>query len=736
MAGLWSDVRFALRSLRRSPAFAAMAIAILAVGIGANTAIYSLIDAILLRPLPAVAEPGRLVDLTGDSVALPVYETLRDEARTTAALAAQSDRSMSLLHGGVARMASGLVVSDNYFDVLRVRPALGRFFRAGENDSAEAVAVLGHGLWKGRFGGDPSVVGRPVVLNGVAVTVIGVAPPGFRGETFGVFPDLWVSLGTWPRLRTGPLATLDMKSRNWGWLSVFGRLEPGATAAGARAALTSVLQRDAAAHGERFEPARWNVVRSIRSAAGASDGDAPARAFTLLGAAVLGALLIACANLANLLLARAAGREREIALRQALGATPIRIARQVLAESLVLSAAGAAAGLLVASWTLSALTRIPLMDGLTLSLFEPRLGPRALAFAGALAAFVGVAFGVLPALAAARGPAAGVLAANAATISPRSRLKGALVAAQVALCLALLVTSGLLARSLMRAWSVDLGLQTRGVVLARVQLGLARYDEPRAIAFVTELAERLESRRGIAAASWTGVLPLSGGREEESFEVEGVAYPGRRPVADLAPVGPRYFRTLGIPVAEGREFDRDDRSGSPSVAIVNRAMVAGHFGGASPLGRRISVRNGTATIVGVVGDTKSASLTDAPVPQIWIPILQDPSSALRGLTLVVRSAPGTTAAAATGAVTGEIRALDGDLPLAGVEPYDEVVAARLFPQRLGAQLLGIFGALSLLLAAFGIYAVVSWSTRRRWSSGSYATSPRHWRQGLASDPTS
>ncbi|HEX4438670.1 MAG TPA: ADOP family duplicated permease [Thermoanaerobaculia bacterium] len=713
MRGALADLLFAARSLRRSPRFVATAIAILALGIGANTAIFSLVDAILLRPLPAVGDASRLVNLVGENVSLPQYWALRDGAARTLALAAQSERLISLQGpNGDARMATGMVVSENYFDVLRVRPALGRFFLRGENEASESVAVLSHAAWTERFGADPGVLGRRISVNGAPVTVVGVTPPGFRGESFGVFPGLWVPLGTWPRLATGPLASLDVHSRNWGWLSVFGRLSDGAPAAPARAALITVLERDAASHGERFEPGRWSVLPALRFAAGAREGDAPGRALGILFAAVLGALLIACANLANLLLARAAGREREIALRLALGATPRRIARQVLAESLLLSAAGAAAGVLVAAWTLGALARVPLMEGLTLSLFEPRVGWHALAFAASLAALVGVAFGVLPALAAARGSAAGALASSSPTLSPRSAARSVLVAAQVALCLALLVASGLLARSLASAWSIDLGLSTANVTLARVQLGLARYDEPRALAFLEEATDRLERRPGIEDVSWTSPLPLAGGNEEESFEAQGVPRgpDGQNPVADFATAGPGCFRTLGIPVLEGREFATDDRAGRPPVAVVNRAMVRRFFGGASPVGRTVSVSRRTATIVGVVGDARSASLTDPAAPQIWVPVLQTPSAALSGLTLAVRAKPEANAATA---IREEIRSLDRSLPLEGVESFDDVVRARLFPQRLGAQLLGVFGALSLVLAAVGIYAVVSWSTRTR-----------------------
>jgi predicted permease len=706
------ETRHAVRSLRRSPGFAFAAILILALGIGANTAIFSLADAVLFRPLPAVGDPAALVSLQGDSVSLPLYETLRDEARETVAVAARSQRSMALTHAGESEMAAGLVVSANYFDVLRTQPHLGRFFGPSEDTSPEAVAVLAHGLWQRRFGADPTIVGRTIIANGAPVTIIGVAPRSFRGEGFGVFPDLWVPLGTWPRLATGPLAKLDVRSRNWGWLTVFGRRASGVTLEGARATLLTILERDAAAHGEEFDGAAWAAVPTVHAPSGGGADLGPSGVFAILGAAVMAALLIACANLANLLLARAAGREREIALRQALGATRTQIARSILVESAVLAFLGAAAGFLAASWTLAAVTRVPLMDGFTLALFEPRLGIRALVFAAGLAAVVAVAFGLLPALRASRAPAASILASSSSTLSRRSALKGALVAAQVALCLALLATSGLFGRSLARALSIDLGLRPDGVTLARVNLGLARYDAPRALVFAAELTKRLEAQPGIRTASWTSSLPISGEQEQETFEAEGyVPASGEQPVADVAAVGAGYFRALGTPVRAGREFDAEDRDGHPAVALVNEAMAARYFPGASPLGRRVTVSGATRTIVGVVADARSASLADAPVPQIWAPILQAAPSALSSMTLVVSSGQRWDAAAAV--IREEIRGLDASLPVTGVEPYAAVVRARLLPQRLGAALLGIFGALSLVLAAVGIYAVVSWSTRRR-----------------------
>ena len=707
-----TELRDAVRSLLRSPGFTLTAILILAVGIGANTAIFSLADAVILRPLPAIQDPARLVDLSGGSVSYPLYTALRDGSAATAKLAATSYRSLSLSNADQARMATGAVVSANYFDLLGVRPAMGRFFQPGENEGGESVAVLSEGLWKREFGADPAILGRSIRVNGVPVTVVGVAPNGFRGAAFAIFPDLWVSIGTWPRLATGHLVNFDIHSRNWGWLNVFGRLAPGATPQQASAALVTILRRDAAAHGEDFDPAPWSVVPTTVTATGANTDLAPPKVFALLAGAVLTALLIACANLANLFLARGAARQREVALRQALGASRGRVARQVLAESVLLSLAGGAAGMLTASWILAFLTRVRLVEDITVGLFRPELGARAFAFAAVLSALVGILFGLLPAWRASRAPAASILAASSGTVVRGAALNRLLVAAQVALCLALLATSGLLGRSLVRAFSIDLGLQTRGVTVAQVNLGLARYDAPRALAFAAELPNRLEGNLSVRAASWTSSLPLSGSREEESIEVEGQVPPrGPRPAVDVAVVGPGYFRTLGIPVVSGREFEAGDRLGSAGVAIVNRAMANRFWPGTSPLGRRFDLAGQTWTVIGLVGDAKSASLTDAPVPQAWAPVLQVPASALSGMTLVVKSDLSPDAAAAL--ILDEVRRLDPAIPVTGIGPYSGVVASRLLPQRAGVTLLGAFGVLSLVLAAVGIYAVVSWSTRRR-----------------------
>ena len=705
------DLRHAFRSLSRSPGFTLCAILILALGIGANTAIFSLVDAVLLQPLPAVGAPEELVDLKGETIPYPVYQSLAEDARGVARLAAWSPRSMTLSAGANPAMIGGLVVSANYFDVLGVRPAAGRFFRTADESSGEAVVVLDNGLWKSRFGADPAILGRTIRLNGVPFTVAGIAPEGFRGTGFGVFPDVWVTIGAWPRLVTGPMARMDMHSRNWGWLRVVGRRESGVSIRQAETSLVTLLRRDASAHGEAFDAPKWSVVPSARVAAGMGQEVSPARVFGILAGAVAAALLIACANLANLLLARAAGRDREIAIRQALGAGRVRLMREMLAESVVLAVAGGAAGLLVASWVLSILTRAPLPGGITLSLFRPELGARTLIFALGLSAATGIAFGLLPALRASRVTISHALKFSAATLVPRTRAKAILVGAQVALCLALLATAGLLTRSLSKALAIDLGLRPEGVTLADINFGLGRFDAARAAAFAEDLPRRLVSRTGVAAAAWTAMVPLSGDRSIETFDAEGYVPPdGKRPVVNAEVVSPGFFRALAIPLAAGRDFGPEDRADAPQVALVNEAFAKRYWPGADPIGRRITMEV-PRTVVGVVRDFRFGGLTEPVEPQAFSPIAQTSGAALAGMTLVVRT--DASPAAAAGLVRDEIRRLDVAIPLSGIRPFDEIVAARLFPQRAGAALLGLFGVLSLLLAAFGIYAVVSWSARRQ-----------------------
>ncbi|HEY1249976.1 MAG TPA: ADOP family duplicated permease [Thermoanaerobaculia bacterium] len=707
------DVRHALRALVRAPRFSAAAVLILGIGIGANCAIFSLIDAVLLRPLTGVGAPDALVSLRGDSLSYPQYRTLRDGARGTVQLAAAQIRTMSLVgnDGGDPEVIGGALASGNYFDVLAARPALGRFFGPSEEDGFHPVAVLSHRLWRSRFGESAAVLGRTVRLNGVPFEVIGVAPRGFRGVEFGDYPDLWVTIGAMPRLATGGLARLDIQSRNWGWLRAFGRLAPGVTRSGAASALVTILQGEAAAHGETFDPSLWSLSLTRAGAAGLGGKESTGGLFVILSAAVAAALLIACANLANLLLARAAAREREVAIRRALGASRARLVGQMLAESLLLALAGGACGLLGASWAISALSGLGLPGGLTLGIFEPEIGGRVAGFAMLVSGLTGVAFGLLPALHASRAPIESVLRSTASTLARRSVARGVFLGAQVALCLALLATAGLFTRSLSRALAIDLGFRPAGMTLAKVRLGLQRYDPPRAAAFLDDLTRRLSAQSGVRAVSWTGILPLSGEESVETFEAEGYApAAGEKPVAQVAVVGAGYFRALQVPLAAGREFEASDRGDAPPVAVVNEAMARRYWPGRSPIGRLLTVDK-PRRVVGVVRDARFASLSAAAEPYAFAPVLQFPTAALDELTLVVRA--DATPAVAAGWIRAAVRELDPSLPVTAVGPYADVIAGLLLPQRAGAALLGVFGALALLLAAFGIYAVVSYSVAQR-----------------------
>ncbi len=714
MSTLFQDLRFALRSLRKSPGFAAAAILILALGIGANTAIFSLLDAVVLHPLPGVSRPEALVDFSGNTVSYPWYREVREgTASSLSGLAAWRVRDMSLSGGAAAERIGGGIVSGNYFDVLGARPALGRLLAPADEQSGEPVVVLGHRLWKQRFGADPAVVGKSVPLNGAPFTVIGVAPEGFRGAAFGQSPDVWVPIGAWPRLATGRFRSLDLGARGWGWLSVTGRLRSDVPVAQAQAAVQVAARQQSAAFPDDSPDQAPVMLRStLRAAAGFGQSGDPVAFLALLVGAVGVTLAIACANLANLLLARATARQREIAVRQAIGATRSRLVRHLLTESLLLGVLGGAAGLLVASWSLGLIGRMPLPDDLSFAVFGPSLDARALGFSLLLSIATGLAFGLLPAIQASAGSVGSALKASSAAGPPRSRARDALVAAQVSLCLLLLVAAGLLGRSLQSALATDLGFPSHGLMVSTVDLGLQRYDAPRAAVFLRELRDRVASSPGVRSASWAGLVPLGGGQWVESFSIEGRPSPeSRRDEAEINVLGAGFFRTMEIPVLEGREFDdRVDREGSPAVALVNEAMARRYWPGRSPVGRRIDIGGAARTVVGTVRDFRTGSLRDRPAPQVYLPMAQDPGAGLQPLNLLVRGRSGASGVAE--AIRSEIRRLDPSLP-SRLGTFDEELGGQLVPQRLGSALLGLFGLLSLVLAAVGIYAVISFGVAAR-----------------------
>ncbi len=716
MASLLQDLRYALRALAKSPGFTAAAILILALGIGANTAIFSLLDAVVLHPLPAVVQPEALVDVSGQTASYPWYRSIRDAAAPSLDLAAWRQREMSLSSGGTPARVRGTVVSGNYFDVLGARPSSGRLFAPADETSGEALVVLSQGLWRSRFASDPAIAGKAIQLNGSPFTVVGVAPTGFRGTAFGVAPDLWVPIGAWPRLATGEFRTLDLERRGWGWLTVIGRRKPGVSMAQAQAALDLAAGREAAAFPtDGSERARVTLQPTLRNAAGFGQSGNPVGFVAMLVGAVGIALAIACANLANLLLARAAARRREIAVRQALGASRGRLVRQLLTESVALGVFGGAAGLLVASWSLGLIAKLPLPGDFSFAVFAPAINARALGFSLLLSVGTGLAFGLLPALQAS-GRAVGVSLKGSGFSGPtRSAASGTLLVVQVSLCLLLLVGAGLLGRSLERALATDVGFRPRGLTLATVNLGLQRYEGPRADAFLRDLRQRIAAAPGVRSASWAGLVPMGGGEWVETFSIAGVpdSPDGKHPEAGVNLVGADFYKAMGIPLAAGREFDdRLDRADSAPVALVSEAMARRYWPDATPVGRHITIGGVERTVVGVSRDFRTGSLRDAPTPQVYMPLAQGgPSAGLETMTLFVRSEDRRADVSAL--IRGEIRRLDAALPVSDVHPYEDELAGQLVPQRLGSALLGLFGLLCLGLAAVGIYAVISYSVAGR-----------------------
>ena len=641
MGALLQDLRYALRALAKSPGFTAAAILILALGIGANTAIFSLMDAVVLHPLPAVVQPAALVDVSGQTASYPWYRSVRAAAAPSLDLAAWRQREMSLSSGGTPIRIRGVVVSGNYFDVLGATPASGRLFSPADETSGEALVVLGQGIWKSRFGSDPAIAGKSIQLNGSPFTVVGVAPAGLRGTGFGVAPDLWVPIGAWPSLATGEFRTLDLERRGWGWLSVFGRLKPGISIAQAQASLdVAVAREDAAFPNDAPSDSKRTLEPTLRNAAGFGQSGNPVGFLAMLVGAAGIALAIACANLANLLLARAAARRREIAVRQALGASRGRLVRQLLTESLALGVLGGAAGLVVAGWSLGLIAKMPLPGDFSFSVFAPALDARALGFSLFLSIGTGLAFGLIPALQASGRAVGASLKTSGAAGTPRSTARGVLLVVQVSLCLLLLVGAGLLGRSLQSALATNVGFQPRGLTLASVNLGLQRYESSRAEAFLRDLRQRVAAAPGVRSAAWAGLVPMGSGEWVENFSIAGRpdSPAGKHPEAGINLVSADFYRTMQIPVAQGREFDdRLDRADSAPVALINEAMAKRYWPNETAVGRRITIGNAERTIVGVSRDFRTGSLRDAPTPQVYMPLAQGgPSAGLQTMTLVVR----------------------------------------------------------------------------------------------------
>ncbi|MCA1619677.1 MAG: ABC transporter permease [Acidobacteria bacterium] len=707
MRTLLQDVRFGLRVLWKRPGFTAVALAVLALGVGANTAIFSVVNAVLLRPLPY---PGseRVVAFDGinpskgveeSNMSAPDFADWKAQARSFEALSIYTEGGSNLTGAGEPERVTAAWVGPDFFRAIGVGAARGRALLPEDEDPGAAlVVVISHGLWQRRFGSDPGAVGRTVELGGRSREVVGVMPPGFD---FPRRAELWGALQL-------EVAKEPRDNRSY---QVLGRLREGVSLAQAQAELDTITARLAEGYpvtntgwGVDLDPLKEETVGEMRSA------------LLLLLAAVALVLLIACANVANLLLARAAGRRREVALRLALGAGRWRVARQMLTESLLLALAGGALGAGLGVWLTDLL--VALAPENTPRLAEASLDARVLLFAAGATLLTGLAFGIVPALQASRADLGETLKEGGRGSSGgRSRVRSALVVAEVALSLLLLAGAGLLVKSFARLQAVSPGFDSEGVLTARVSLPGARYKEPAQKAeFYRALTERLGALPGVEAAGATVSLPLGG----SNLSVWRGLIPEGRPAtpesdapAAYAVVTPGYFRTMRIPLRAGRVFDERDDANSPKVIVINETLARKVFGGQEPLGRHVTIwrdEEFPRQIVGVVGDTKPSSLDAEGAPQMYVPHAQD--AGWGGLSVAVRARGGDPSALAP-LLREEVRALDRQLPVYDVKTMGKVWADSTAYRRVTMFLMAGFAAAALLLAGVGLYGVLSYTVAQR-----------------------
>ncbi|HKQ73671.1 MAG TPA: ABC transporter permease [Blastocatellia bacterium] len=716
---MFQDLRFGLRMLLKNPRFTLIATFTLALGIGANTAIFSLVNALLLRPLGGVTEPERLAQVgrqyAGKSYlsdsSYPDYLDYREQNTTLSGLALRSPTGFHLSTGQEAAAVSGELVSGNFFDVLGVRTAQGRLITPADEqgDAASRVAVLSYRLWRQRFGAEPGVIGRTIKLDGHDFVVIGVAGEGFDGTKVGERFDVWAPLLT--LRQTNPKRANLFSDRRPSWLEMFGRLKPGVTIAQARAEFSTIAERLKQTYPQTNTYATAGVELDLgRDIAARRE----VRRFAYAPFMAVGiVLLIACANVAGLLLARASARGREIAVRLALGAGRVRIVRQLLTESLTLALAGAAIGLFLGLWLTEGLSRMLPERFIFLSFkLDFGLDWRVFGFTLAVAVLTGVTFGLVPALQASKPDLVQTLK-DARLVGPRGRtgLRGALVVSQVALSLVLLIAAGLCVRTLRNARAVDTGYEIERALTARIDLGKQNYNQAQGQIFQRQLIERLQSTPGVQAAGLAVTLPLNDGRWETGIYPEGEDE--RRTQTFQNFVSPRYLETMNIPLLLGRQFSELDDEQATRVAIINQTLARRLWPNENPLGKRLSgklVTNArqSVEVVGVARDIKGRNLFEPPVPMLYLPLLQNyqPSLVLHLRTSVE---PGLL----TDALRREVSALDRNLPVHSVQPLNEHLNATLTPQRLLASLITGFGLLAMLLAGIGLYGLLAYTVAQR-----------------------
>ena len=743
METLLQDVRYGVRMLLKRPGFTLIAVVTIALGIGANTAIFSLVNATLLGRLP-VSEPEDLVYVftgnPGDPYGVssyPDYAEFRDQNQVFSGLVCAGGIAASLNSDDTTAQAdpvTGLIVSGNYFDVLGVKAKHGRTFSSDEDitPGAHPVVVISDRLWQTRFNGRTDILGQQIKLNGHNFTILGVMPAEFNGTEIGIRRDLYVPMMMQAIMRpprggySGEMNPDLLKVRGNRWLRLIGRLKPGVSREQAQAELSVITEQQKKAYPDTND----NRIATL-TPVGQSD---PLQRDQLISVAgllmgVVGiVLLIACANVANLLLARASGRRKEIAVRLALGASRWRLVRQLLTESVLLAMCGGLMGTLLAWWITDLWEASPPPPGALPINPDFNLDVRVFGFTLLLALVTGIVFGLVPALQASRPDLVPALKgeSRAPDAQRAFNLRGVLVIAQVALSLVLLISGGLFLRSLWRAQQIDPGFDADRILTAPVTINLLRYTSAQGREFYRQVIERVEALPGVESATLARTVALSGGTSVRGLMIEGresldnnlrsdtgaggtaIDNPN---VVNVNTIGMKYFQTLGISLTRGRDFTSQDTADRPGIVIVNETFAARHFAGEEVIGRRLSLRGQRGPwleIVGVVRDSKYITLGERATPFVYLPLAQNHET---GMVLHVRTAGDP--ANLVNAVRGEIQSLDRNLPVPGVAPMTELLDTSLYAARMGAVLLGAFGLLALLLASVGLYGVMSFSVARR-----------------------
>lgn len=720
VATIRNDVVFATRQLVRNRGFTLAAVLTLSLGIGANGLVLSVVNAVLLRPIPGAVDPSRVVEVSGTSVSYPSYRDFRDANPALSGLAAYANRTTAVSNGKRTEVMPVDAVTGNYFRVLGVRPALGRLLTDRDGDPGAApVAVLSPGTVARFFPGEPDVVGRSIDLNGVPVTIVGVADRDFRGIHLDSPEPIWTSVQTWMALAPTSFDGKTLERRGWSWLTMVGRLGPGATIAQARAALDISAARQEAAYPRYAE----GLAKAIASSPIAPIGDGALssvahettiRAAAVVTIVVMIVLLICCANVCNLLLARGMSRRREMGVRLAIGARASRIVRQLLTETVVLTVLAAAVGLALTQAGILALNQVDLVGAVSTTTLGVHVDGRVMIYMIVIAVVAGVAFGLAPALQGARSSVTDALK-DSTPGAGRARSNGQrlLLIGQVAMSLTLVIGAGLFTRSLQRALAINPGIDATHVAVASVNVGLIRRDSARAGQIYDAVTKQLTSIAGIRFAGWASTLPLDEGSDSYGFSLDDyVLPPGATSELEVSDVSPQFFSAFSIPLVRGRVFTEHDGPADPHVAIINETMANRYWRGRDPVGKRVLFGGDTVTVVGVVRDIKYHELREPAQPFLYRVLDQHlQTSGLVPVNLVVRTTEDP--AAALGVMQRVLHEVAPEVPVYAQSTFAERSGHTIFAQQLGASVLGVFSVLAVLITAVGIYGVVGYGVTQR-----------------------